>query len=106
MGVDGSQADLSTVEEYDPATDKWARKKDMPMVRRVAGTCAVKDRIFLVGGEDDARVKVSRVEEYDPATDTWKRRPDMQVPRRDPSVIALGDTVYAIGGAFHYFMTP
>ncbi len=36
---------LSTIEEYDPATDTWTEKADMPTARMGLSTCAA----FVVG---------------------------------------------------------
>jgi N-acetylneuraminic acid mutarotase len=56
---------LSTVEEYDPKTDTWAKKADMPTPRYVA-TSAVNGRIYAIGGGDLAGTVLSTVEEYTP----------------------------------------
>lgn len=67
---------LQTVEEYDPATDTWTRKADMPTARRQLVVVAVNGRIYAIGGVDftsdtSALVYSYATEEYDPATDTW-----------------------------------
>ena len=67
---------LQTVEEYDPATDAWTRKADMPTPRRQLVVVAVNGRIYAIGGVNFTSNTSSVVysyatEEYDPATDTW-----------------------------------
>ncbi len=41
---------LSTVEEYDPVTNKWAKKADMPTARYFLSTSVVKGKISVIGG--------------------------------------------------------
>jgi N-acetylneuraminic acid mutarotase len=54
---------LSTVEEYDPATDTWIKKADMPTARSCS-TSVVNGKIYAIGGYDGNRI-LSTVEEYD-----------------------------------------
>jgi len=44
--------DLSTVEAYDPATDTWTKKADMPTARSLIGAaaCVVDGQIYVSGG--------------------------------------------------------
>jgi len=57
---------LSTVEEYDPATDTWMKKADMPTARSCY-TSVVNGKIYAIGGYDGNRI-LSTVEEYDPGS--------------------------------------
>jgi len=89
-------AGISTVEEYDPATDKWAKKADMPTARECLSTCAVNGRIYAIGGFSYGIF--STVEEYDPATDTWAKRKDMPTKRCNFAASAVNGKIYAVGG--------
>jgi N-acetylneuraminic acid mutarotase len=55
---------VSTVEEYDPATDTWTKKTDMLTARRWLATGAVGGKIYAIGGQGVA-ANLSTVEEYD-----------------------------------------
>jgi hypothetical protein len=63
---------LSVVEEYDPATDTWTKKSDMPTARFALTSSAVNGKIYAIGGvEAWAGVNLlgkllSTVEEYTP----------------------------------------
>jgi hypothetical protein len=88
---------LATVEEYDPATNTWTRKADMPTPRFSLSTSVVDGRIYAIGGSTLAP-GVSVVEVYDPATDTWTRMAPMPTPRRNLSTCVLAGQIYAMGG--------
>ena len=60
---------LTTVEEYDPATDTWATKAPMPTPRWNLGVATASNgKIYAIGGFNGSLL--ATVEEYDPATNT------------------------------------
>jgi len=62
---------LSPVEEYDPATDTWTRKADMPTARSGLTTCAVNGKMYAIGGWVGSNFTgISTVEEYDTGLST------------------------------------
>ncbi|MHC4558224.1 MAG: Kelch repeat-containing protein [Planctomycetota bacterium] len=89
---------LSTVEEYNPATDTWTRKADMPTPRTYISTCALNGKIYAFGGLRSRANHVSPVEEYDPATDTWTTKSDIPTARSGVATSAVNGKIYAIGG--------
>ena len=89
---------LSTVEEYDPATDTWTPKADMPTARTYLSTSVVNGRVYAIGGQDDG-ILFSTVEAYDPATDTWTPEAGMPTARFLPSTSVVNGKIYAMGGA-------
>jgi hypothetical protein len=59
-------APLSTVQEYDPVTDAWKNKANMPTARSGLSTNAVGGKIYAIGGlANPAAMALSTVEEYD-----------------------------------------
>jgi hypothetical protein len=86
------------VEEYDPATDTWTRKADMPTAREALSTSVVNGKIYAIGGVTTSGSYLSTVEEYDPATDIWTRKADMPTAREAPSTSMVNGRIYAIGG--------
>jgi N-acetylneuraminic acid mutarotase len=91
---------VSAVEEYDPATDTWTTKSDMPTARANLSTCVVNGKIYAIGGATGPTEIFSIVEEYDPATDTWTTKANMPTARNFPSACVLNGKIYVIGGAF------
>jgi len=90
---------LATVEEYDPATNTWTRKADMPaggsLGDLVEGPSPVVDgKIYVIGVGDTAEV-----EEYDPSTDTWTRKADMPTRRGTHATVNFEGKIYVVGGS-------
>ena len=61
---------FSAVEEYNPATDTWTKKADMPTARGWLSTSAVNGKIYAIGGSLGGGRFINIVEEYNPTTDT------------------------------------
>jgi len=111
-GLDAGDKDLSTVEAYDPATDTWSKKAEMPTARNVSAIAVVDRIIYVIGGifgtpEDyqtgeDVAV-LSTVEAYDPATDTWTTKAEMPTARGYYHAACVVDgRIYVFGGATKY----
>jgi hypothetical protein len=88
---------LRRVEQYDPATDTWTRKTDMPL--GLWGLCAkvVNGRIYAFGGRPGATATNSTFE-YDPSTDIWTRKASMPLSTSQTGSVVLGDKIFVIGG--------
>jgi len=97
-GPGGGWSHLGTVEAYDPSTDTWTRKADMPTTRSFSSTCVVDGKIYVIGGAMPGK---SDVEAYDPETDTWTRKAPMPTARYLLGTSVVGGKIYAIGGWRH-----
>jgi N-acetylneuraminic acid mutarotase len=93
--------------EYDPATDKWTSKKQMP---RPADHMAVAEsggRIYLFGGASTERPGESGPDnfqlndswQYDPSADSWKSLAPMPTRRNAAAAVEAGGKIYVIGGS-------
>jgi N-acetylneuraminic acid mutarotase len=92
---------LSTVEAYDPTTNTWTTKTNMPTKRWYLSTCAVGGKIYAIGGgKSDPITALSVVEEYDPATDSWTTKASMPTPRWGLATSVVNGKIYAIGGEY------
>jgi N-acetylneuraminic acid mutarotase len=93
---------LATVEMYDPETDSWTRKADMPTARESLTTSAVNGKIFAVGGAVSTGFEqqdvLMTVEEYDPAANTWSAKTSLHRPKGFHTATVLDDKIYVIGG--------
>ena len=106
---------IATVEMYDPKTDTWQRKADMPTRRSGVAVSVVNGKIYAIGGEEMKKKPwqmkkepwrkgwiyeakgLPTVEMYDPVTDTWTQKADMPTPRKTRTCVVDGK-IYAIGG--------
>ncbi len=106
IGTDDTpRRSVTTVEEYDFASDQWRERTPMPTPRHHFVVAAINGKIFALGGRQGlARPSVgysSAVEEYDPANDLWlASRTPMQVARQDMSFGVYEGRLYVIGGGF------
>ena len=94
--------DVSVVEEYDPAADKWsAPRSRMPTARSALGSGVLNGRIYVAGGEfqDPHMMATFRaVEAYDPASDSWSIMPSMPVSRHGLAAGVIGNRLILVGG--------
>ena len=96
----GTYRALSTVEVYDPATDTWITKANMPTARLGLSTSVVNGKIYAIGGLSTlGGAALSTVQEYDPATDTWTAKADMPTARFWLSTSTVNGKMYVIGGS-------
>jgi len=100
-GVPGADWNPSAMEVYDPSTDTWTRKADIPNPRSMAAACIVDGKIYVIGGVKGSvgGSGISTVEAYDPATDTWKRKANMPTGRKTLATSVVDEKIYAIGGS-------
>ena len=90
-----------TVEEYDPATDKWKTMTKMPYATSGEGWTTLQGRIYVAGGE----VRDSHADSifrdfvvFDPAANEWYRLPSMPTARHGVVLAALGNRLHAVSG--------
>ncbi len=93
------------VYEYDPATDKWTKKKPMALPSHHVAFTEYRGKIYVFGGfvlpqsGPPSWVPINNAWEYDPANDNWKALAPMPTGRGSPVAVTIGDKMYVIGGA-------
>jgi N-acetylneuraminic acid mutarotase len=98
-GPYGSPTFLHTVEEYDPTTNTWTTKADMPTGRAVLAAAGVNGIVYVMGGSTDGCNGSTVMEAYDPATNSWTTQTSMPTGRGGLAAAAVGAQIYAVGGA-------
>lgn len=98
---------LGTHEVYDPATNLWAKRADMPTPRNHAAAGVVGGRIYVIGGRAGSvfipnALNVDIVEEYNPATDQWALRTPMPTPRSAGAWGVHAGRIYVAGGEIRH----
>ncbi len=90
---------FSTVEEYDPATDRWTTKSEMPTARGWHSAGVVDDKIYVIGGSPSLWfTPVFTMEVYEPATDTWTQKGDVPCASSTSFASVVDGKIYAFGG--------
>jgi hypothetical protein len=97
-----SNVSVGTHEVYDPATNTWTRRADMPTPRNHAAVGVVDGRIYMIGGRSGSvfipnATNVDIVEEYDPAKDLWTLRQPMPTPRSASVWGTHNGRIYVLG---------
>lgn len=87
---------LTEVEEYDPNTDTWLTKRNMPTGRQCFSAAAINGKIYAIGGYRGGYQ--TAVEEYDPVADTWLTKRSMPAGRAITTASAVNGKIYVIGG--------
>jgi N-acetylneuraminic acid mutarotase len=85
------------VRAYDPATDSWSDKAQMPVGLYVLTAHALGEKIFVFGGYGDQGFDPT-VQAYDPSTDTWETREPMPTTRYTFASEVVAGKVIVIGG--------
>ena len=97
--VAGKEPALSTVEAYDPGTDTWTKKADIPTPRWRFSINMINGVIYTIGGREEKEgPPISTVAVYNPGTDTWAKKPDMPTKRWGLRTGVINGKIYAIGG--------
>ncbi len=88
---------LSRVDVYDPATNSWSRRADMPEPTTHRNPVLVGDTVWMVGGfvGNDPGPATTHVWKYDLRGDRWTPGPPLPEPRG-------GGALYEVGGRLHY----
>ena len=93
------QSSVSTiVETYDPVTNRWSSKPDLPIGLHHAGAAVLDGDLYVVGGftvSDDALWNPSdRVFRFNPAGETWTERAPLPTARGGLAVTSLQGKVF------------
>lgn len=102
----GVNSYLKSTEIYDPATDTWTKRADLPFDRyRFAAVHFTAsdglDRVAVIGGKQDTATTVDTIYVYDPARDVWSSGPTMTTPRSDASTVVLPDGRVFVGSGLN-----
>lgn len=100
-----SNAALSDLWEYNPATDSWSRKADFPGTPVYFAATFYHNNKFFVEGGCFGQFASNEFWEYDLDTDTWHQLPsDDRIHERYRSVyFTIGNKGYMLGGTYIAF---
>jgi N-acetylneuraminic acid mutarotase len=102
LGNIGTLTISDDVEAYDPRTDRWTAKAELPAVVHHAGAASAGGKVYVVGGFTHSFFNiwspVATLYVYDPAADRWTEGPPMPTARGGLAVTESGGKIFAIGG--------
>src|SRR3979490_2024660 len=96
---------IGMVYEYDPGSDKWTKKKPMPLASHHVSFTEHKGKIYAFGGfvlpqsGPPAWVPLDNAWESDPAGGSWRALAPLPTKRGSPVAVSAGERMYVIGGA-------
>lgn len=91
--------------EFDPATDRWTRKRDMPAYHHHVAITQIDGRIYMFGGYAAPEkgqatwIPVANAWEYDPTKDTWRALPPLPTARGSANAVVVNGRIHVFGGA-------
>jgi N-acetylneuraminic acid mutarotase len=109
VAVAGKQgAPPGNVFEYDPAADRWMKKKNMPQPAHHNGVVGYNGKIYVFGGGvqrqagGPTQFPIDNSWEYDPAADSWRALAPMPIRRLAAAAVESGGKIYVMGGVAQY----
>lgn len=106
IGHDVYNYDIPWLDVYDPVTDTWEARANMPQARShfETGTFAYKDRILAVGGKSRPEYPVVArfVTEYNTQTDTWTQLGSLPLDLVGPVAAMIDDRLIITSGGTDY----
>ncbi len=98
--LDAGYAVLSSNEEYNPVTDTWVFRTEMPTARSFFAIAVFQNEIYCIGGRDKGGLTGATGvnEAYDLSTDTWTSKALMPTPRMGLTASVVDNKIYVFGG--------
>lgn len=85
--------------EYDPATDAWTTKLDLPIAVQSGILRAVGTKLYYIGGYTSAtHTYYPDTYEFDPGANTWTKKTDAPTAREDMGSAVIDGKIYVFGG--------
>lgn len=100
-GNDAALTPKADVHEYDPATDTWTAKANMPkpLNHISSATAVIGNRIVTFGGQTTHGSSVYDVLAYDPAADRWESLTPLPAPRFSGVAAFINGSIFFTTGS-------
>jgi len=87
-----------TLHRYDPATDTWEARADMPGPRYHAATTVAGGELYLIGGQTGSLLSAFDAVVYSPGLDAWRTIPGPPLDRAGAKAVTIAGRIYLVGG--------
>ena len=104
FGGYANRAPKGLVFEYDPAADKWTRKKNMVLPAHHTALATLNGKIFVFGGYAASNtatpgwLPIDNTWEYDPVVDNWRALAPLPFARGSSIAFEHKGRIFVIGG--------
>jgi hypothetical protein len=97
---DTSPQATAVVHRYNPATDTWTQRANMPIPTShiETSTFVFNNRIIVAAGTLNTSTVTNSIIEYNPATNSWRNMRQLPMPLTAVAVTAINGQVYVAGG--------
>lgn len=102
MGGGNGLSNLNSCYEYNPSTNAWTTKANLPTATSYAGAVTTASgRILVIGGfaTPYLRSELNVVQEYNPATNSWSTKPSLVNTRGGAGTTRNGSKIFAMHGS-------
>jgi len=89
---------LARVDVYDPGSDQWEQKANLPIPIGLCSRCSLNGKIYVTGGQSTDEIPLNTLYSYDPDSDAWTELASMTTPRFFHVTLALDGKIYVISG--------
>jgi N-acetylneuraminic acid mutarotase len=97
-GVTGSETVSRRLYQYNPATNVWTRKHDMPAASYYGVTGVIGGRLYVLTACDEVCPPVKAFWRYNPGTDNWTSLPTPPSDHNEGAGTVIGGKFYVVGG--------
>lgn len=103
-GAGANGVPLKTVYAYNPATNTWTQKADLPraLSHQAPATVVFEDKIYGFGGDNPADIAQAYVMEYDPATGTSRTLASLPAARMAGLAGVINDDQFIFHGGYDW----
>lgn len=105
-GHDTRAVTQNDVHVFDPATNAWSQRADMPVPTGATGRSHISsavvvygDNIIVLGGDVNSTMDTAMVSAYSPATNTWRTLTPLPLRRHSGVAAIIGGYLYYTGGS-------
>lgn len=102
-GGRGNEKSISNFEMYDPLTNKWEKKADLPAPLFASAAVGINGKIVIIGGNTVESFENEEITDdvfmYDPLNDTWTQLNDFVFPVVWAAATVYNNYIYVFGGA-------
>jgi N-acetylneuraminic acid mutarotase len=95
---DGNRIETRSLFRYDPATDTWSLRADMPRVTSGGSTVAIDGKLYVYVAYGPDHSTGAALYRYDPSTNQWATRAVPPAVRTGAAATVLGGKMWILGG--------